>query len=50
MKNQRIGNNLVTIRSYDWLYSLPRPCPSESYTEAKMRERRMYKRFCRLVI
>ena len=49
MTNPRLGNNIVTIRSHDWLYNLPKIPASESYTEAKMKERRMYKRFCRLV-
>lgn len=49
MTNSRIGNNIVTIRSGEWIYNFPKPVSSETYTEAKMRERRMFKRFCRLV-
>ena len=43
------GNNIITMRSTEILTDFVSLIPSKSFTEAKMKERRMYKRFCRLM-
>lgn len=44
------GNNQITIRSSDWVYEFPSLKPSKNLVEARMKEYRLYKRFCRMVI
>ena len=46
----KIGNNVVTMRGPNMMMDLPALRESTSYVEAKMKQRRMYKRFCRMVI
>ena len=45
----RKGNNIITKRSTEVMTDYVSMIPSKSFTEAKMKERRMYKRFCRLM-
>ncbi len=42
------GNNNITIRPADIIEDMPAIKPSETLLEARMKTKRLYKRFCRL--